>query len=26
VIERHLPKIIELANLISADRKLRKEK
>lgn len=25
VIERHLPKIIELANLISADRKLRKE-
>jgi hypothetical protein len=26
VIERHLPRIIELANLISADRKLRKEK
>jgi hypothetical protein len=25
VIERHLPKVIELANLISADRKLRKE-
>jgi len=26
VIEKHLPRVIELANLISADRKLRKEK